>query len=292
VTNAAFPALFQAADAASLSAQKTYLGLFKGTLLLLLVGALLGSFSAAGWQQTSRVASAVLFGVSIVLNATMKMLAPEKTWFGARAIAESVKSSSWRYMAGGEPYGHELAPKAADESFLDELRSIMAQKTSLAWDHFNMTPTPQITGEMRTRRQLPTAERLQFYLTERIKDQREWYASKAVRSQASYLRWFWLTMAGQVAALTSAILMTRVVDSPANLTGALSAVSAAFMAWLQVKKYQELAQSYALAAHELGIIEAQATHLGDEHEVAAFVANAENAISREHTMWIARRDVG
>lgn len=292
MTNAAFPALFQAADAASISAQKTYLGLFKATLLLLLAGALLGSFSAAGWQQDSRIASAILLGVSIVLNTTMRMLSPEKTWFGARAIAESVKSSSWRYMAGGEPYGCELAPKAADENFLDELRTIMAQKSSLAWDHLNMAPTPQITAEMRARRQLPTAERLQLYLTERIKDQREWYAGKAAGSQKSYLKWFSLTMAGQVAALTSAILMIRVVDSPVNLTGALSAVSAAFMAWLQVKKYQELAQAYALAAHELGIIEAQAAHLSAEHEVAAFVANAENAVSREHTMWIARRDVG
>jgi hypothetical protein len=86
--------------------------------------------------------------------------------------------------------------------------------------------------------------------------------------------------------------MIRVMDSPINPTGTFSTLAAAAMAWLQVKRYQELAQSYLLAAHELGLIEAQSLHVHTEVELSAFVANAENAISREHTMWVARRDVG
>ena len=91
-------------------------------------------------------------------------------------------------------------------------------------------------------------------------------------------------------------------DALINLTGAFSAVAAASMAWLQMKRYQDLAQAYALVAHELGLIEVQAEdvrrlietqaqRVHREEHLASFVANAENAISREHTMWVARRDV-
>ena len=69
------------------------------------------------------------------------------------------------------------------------------------------------------------------------------------------MKWFWISITGQAGALISAILMSVLADWPINLTGAFSAVAAASMAWLQMKRYQDLAQAYALAAHELGLIE-------------------------------------
>jgi hypothetical protein len=70
----AFPAFFYSANSASIKAQKTYLWLFRSTLLLLIFGALLGSISATstGWQQGSRVLSAILLGLSFLLSSTLK----------------------------------------------------------------------------------------------------------------------------------------------------------------------------------------------------------------------------
>jgi DNA-binding transcriptional regulator of glucitol operon len=71
--------------------------------------------------------------------------------------------------------------------------------------------------------------------------------------------------------------------------GVLAALSSCILAWLQVKKYQETAQSYSIAHDELGLIETLAANIRSEEALATFVQDAENAVSREHTLWIAKR---
>ena len=92
-------------------------------------------------------------------------------------------------------------------------------------------------------------------------------------------------------ALVSAILFVVWSDLPVNPVAILSGVALALLVWLQVKKHHELAQSYALAAHELGLIHESAQHVGTEEELSQFVSDSENAMSREQTLWLARRDV-
>ncbi len=290
-----FPALYYSADVASGKAQKSYLRFFRATLLFLILGALLGSVSIASesWHHVSKILSAVLLGLSFIVGSTLKIKAPERTWFGARAVAESVKSMSWRYSMGGEPYNIDMTSHDADMKFAGELIAILHERRNLAWNYdMEVGDASQIPAEMRDRRTHSTADRLKFYIRERLEDQRRWYSTKATESRRLHELWFWVGTLGQAAALTSAILMIPETSSPINPTGALAAVAAAAMAWLQLKKYQDLAQSYALAAHELGAIQVAAQHVHNEEDLAAFVANAENAVSREHTMWIARRDVG
>jgi hypothetical protein len=288
------PAVFESADLASLKAQKTYLWLFRGTLLLLIVGAFLGSVSSSSpsWQHTSRLSSAIILGVSVLLGVTLKLLAPEKSWFGARAVAESVKSVSWRYAVGGEPFAMSVEARAADERFNVEVRTILNAKRDLGWNFATVTGGPQITPEMRAWRGRSMPERLQLYIEKRVKKQRQWYGDKATGNGKRHLAWFGIATFAQIAAVISAIVMIQVTNGPINPTGAFSAISAAAVAWSQMKRHQDLAQSYGLAAHELGLIEGEAEHVKTESDLSAFVANAENAISREHTMWAARRDVG
>jgi SMODS and SLOG-associating 2TM effector domain 1 len=72
----------------------------------------------------------------------------------------------------------------------------------------------------------------------------------------------------------------------------LASIAGVLVGWREVKQFGQLAHAYSLAANELGLIEAQATHVATDDEFAAFVADAEQAISREHTMWAARRRAG
>jgi hypothetical protein len=185
-----------------------------------------------------------------------------------------------------------MEQQTADLKFASELIAILQERRNLAWNYaVDLPDAPQITPEMRDCRRQCIGERLALYLRERAEDQRCWYSSKAAASRTLHMKWFWMATLGQAAALTSAILMAQATGSPINPTGAFAAIAAAAMAWLQMKRYQDLAQAYALAAHELGLIEVEAQHVRAEAELSAFVANAENAISREHTMWVARRDV-
>jgi hypothetical protein len=139
-------------------------------------------------------------------------------------------------------------------------------------------------------RVLSTQDRRDFYVKARIEDQRNWYSAKAKTNQDREWRWFIVIMLAQIAAIVSAFLLVYSPESNLNLTGFCSTLATAALAWLQVKRHQELAQSYNLTAQELGLIATKARHIITDDKLSAFVSDTENAISREHTMWIARRD--
>jgi hypothetical protein len=63
------------------------------------------------------------------------------------------------------------------------------------------------------------------------------------------------------------------------------------MGWVQTKRFQELAGSYALTAHEIMLLDAMLPSDQSDEKFSSFVGDAENAFSREHTQWRARRDV-
>jgi hypothetical protein len=76
-----------------------------------------------------------------------------------------------------------------------------------------------------------------------------------------------------------------------NIVPVITTCAAAVAAWNQMKRYDELAKTYALAAQELSELEAIAESLSGEADFPQLVEQVEEAISREHTMWCARRDV-
>jgi hypothetical protein len=74
-----------------------------------------------------------------------------------------------------------------------------------------------------------------------------------------------------------------------DLLGIAAASAAAAAAWLEVKDHSSLAEAYATTAHELGLVRAAHPMSLDEDRWATYVSDAETAISREHTRWLARR---
>ena len=76
---------------------------------------------------------------------------------------------------------------------------------------------------------------------------------------------------------------------PVNVLGLASAAIAGATAWLHMKQHQNLASAYSIAAHELSLIASKIASQLDEANWAGFVDEAEEAISREHTLWKASR---
>jgi hypothetical protein len=68
------------------------------------------------------------------------------------------------------------------------------------------------------------------------------------------------------------------------------ALAASTLSWIQAKRFSELSASYALAAHEISFIKEQAASIKKDDNLSQFVGDAENAFSREHTQWVARKD--
>jgi hypothetical protein len=60
-------------------------------------------------------------------------------------------------------------------------------------------------------------------------------------------------------------------------------------AWVQTKDYSTLAEAYAITEQEVALVAVRLGQVTSEEAWAQFVLEAESAISREHTMWRARR---
>jgi hypothetical protein len=214
----------------------------------------------------------------------------EKIWFDCRAIAESVKTTAWRYAMRGRPF-IDAAPGEIDPAFLAALREIRETWPGLESHFISVTDAPEITTQMRDLRASALDERRAFYLRARVRDQRQWYETKGVLNRCRASQWFWAVVLLQAGALLLAILQLGYGMGRIGLISPLMTIAAVVVAWSQARRHDELVQSYGLAAQELRSLEALANSVTTEDAFRDYVEQAEEAISREHTMWCARRDV-
>jgi hypothetical protein len=286
-----YPALFLAADRTSRVAQKRHLW-FTGTILGALVAcAALGTLSGIwpAYGKPLALCSTAWAAASFMLTSMRKALKPEKAWYNGRAVAESAKSQSWRYMTGADPYPVSLPSAEADGKFVADLKALAKdQATSALAFGGEFGDRPQISPRMREARSLPLDQRRDLYIKSRIEDQRRWYSSKARRSQIVANRYFVLIQVSQALALGGTVLLFSAAVSKWNLSGVFSALASALIAWLQVRQHEELSQTYAVAALDLGFMQEQAAAVASEQQLSALVGDAESALSREHGLWITR----
>ncbi|GJM24874.1 MAG: membrane protein [Phycisphaerae bacterium] len=294
VDSSHLPALFQVADASSTRSQAIYMRLVNCDLALIVSGSMITSWavSSESLRAVFAIAGGVMLLASLMLTMFILQSRPDKSWFGTRAIAESVKKLAWSYMTGAKDFPMSLSDADADKYFCSAMDSVLQQWQSLGGDlGGTQSCLDQITQQMRDVRATNLEERKTTYLSSRIQDQRKWYAQKAESNSASANWWIAAIGIAQLAGAAAAIALVRWPNLTFNFASVFASLAAAFMAWLQVKQHQEQAQSYGIAASELGLEEAQLRHVSTENQFGEFVENAEKAISREHTMWVSRRDL-
>lgn len=68
----------------------------------------------------------------------------------------------------------------------------------------------------------------------------------------------------------------------------IAVLGASVVAWMETRQFKTLAEAYFVASHELAAIRSEIDRQ-DGTSWAAFVDKAEEAISREHTLWRASR---
>ncbi len=283
------PAVYVAADRASGGGQRLALGFRASQLVALVLAAVLGAIPGGGGKvQWGALLAGVLFALVGLVEATILTLQPERTWYQGRAVAESVKSLAWRFAVAGLPFGKsESGAGNPDVHMAQRLREILNDFQDVHLVPLE-TPGDEITHWMRALRASSQAVRKRVYQKQRIEDQRNWYASNALRNQRRSVFWSIALLVIQSLGIFGAILKgIGVIDFEA--LGILSAVAASALAWLQIKQHATLSQAYSHAAHELSAIEASISPIHQEADWASFVDDAESAISREHTAWQAKR---
>jgi hypothetical protein len=211
---------------------------------------------------------------------------PERAWYEGRAAAESVKTLAWRYMVRGESFE---AGEGADAKFVRELKGLLQDLADLALSDDD-PEAAQITAAMRAARAHDFVFRRDLYLRHRIRDQQSWYSTKAGwNSRRAHA---WLVGGIIFEGLGIVVGAARAFGHVGiDLMGICAAAAATITAWVQAKQHQNLATAYGVTAQELSAVAAEVEALTDESIWARFVGEAEEAISREHTLWRASRGI-
>lgn len=277
------PGFYVDADTASLSGQHAYLGLNRLRLWSAVLGALGGASGlAAGNIDVGALIALTGFVIALVAELLLAFLQPERDWYAGRALAESMKTMSWCYAVGGEPFSPNISDVAA-RSLLRQRAELLTKKGAdkIAVSASSRLVTPSMTelrhSDFETRR---TA-----YLDGRTRDQRAWYALKARENKRKADGWRSILVAAEIVAV-SATTLTATKVLTVDVAGILGSVVGASAAWLALKQHAQLAAAYALTSRELALQE-EILCEASEDEWPRAVADAEDAISREHTMWLA-----
>jgi len=287
-----YPGLYQCADITANSRQKTYFLLQKIYLGSLVIGGLLGIFVSFFSDCVLRGTYTVL---AIVLAAGFLVLwvgrarQDDNIWFDCRAIAESVKTATWRYMMTVPPFHDD---DTADQEFILSLKEMRKARPE-CHKHFAdvaVVSAPAITDFMRHMRSTSCVARRAFYLEHRIRIQKTWYSDKAAHNARIGSQWFWTIVILQGIAVIVAIIQASTGGLRVNMVPVFMTCAAVIAAWSQMRRHDELKKTYALAAQELSELEALAVNLASQ-DFPQLVEQVEEAVSREHTMWCARRDI-
>jgi hypothetical protein len=282
------PAVYRAASEASQRGQQTYLWIIRVQLVSLVIAAAFGVFSwNVGQADVAGIVAAVAFGVSLVGEVFQLREDPARAWYGGRAIAESAKTLSWRYMVGGQPFPLADPAEQAAHRFRARLGELLRDPPG-SWIGAGDQRLGQATPEMTGIRRRPLAERQHIYLTERIQEQIGWYHTKALWNRRRARTWSLVLAVLTTVGLTAGVLKAAGIFHM-DVLGLTAALVAAGGSWVQLKQHHNLVTAYSVAKHELALIAEEVTSYADEAEWADFVANAEEAISREHTLWRASR---
>lgn len=282
------PGLFEAADTASLQGQRQYVNAVRLRLVFAVIAALTGIFT---WKVGVRGIDLAAVGTAIALVAisltdlNVKSVRPEDRWYDGRALAESAKSLAWRYSVGGVPFARQEDDDAVRSRFIEQVSRLLHEAPTTS-----ITPSarPVVTDRMSALRAADLATRQAAYLTSRIADQQAWYAGKAQLNEKTAGRWRASLVVIEVLGIAAA-LAKAVGYIDLDLAGVVAAVIAAGTAWMNLRQFSTLARAYTFAANELSIARERLELVTDEPSWAAEVADSEEAISREHTMWRASR---
>jgi len=288
-----FPQIYRSADDASLSGQRWYIAWVTINLSLLFLGAVAGSitFSNLHHRQTVQIVAAIVFFVALGTTILLAVRRWERIWYSGRAVAESAKSLTWKFVCGADPFPLELDSNEAVARFTDALQELLKENKHLASVLSSRDDGgEQITGFMTGIRGSATGVRRDVYLSQRVNEQREWYANESRKNHSRRKIWLTILVLFQATAGAAAIILAIFPLFPWRGAAVFGTLASATVAWGQMKRYQELAQAYGLAAQELSLNAARGAYVATDEDLARFVNDAETAISREHSMWVARRE--
>ena len=282
-----YPKLYRQADIVSLKNQRNYLFSIKLYLKFLVIGSALSLYGIK--SKTFALIAALFFLASIGVNIWLLLGKENKIWYNARSVAESVKTLTWKFMMKAEPFNCD--EKVAIEKFLAILKEIISQNEELLSEFFKEpTGLTQISHKMKEIRDRNVEDRFKFYKENRLVNQLNWYSEKAKENTTNKNKWFIIMIILQSLAVIFVICRIAWPVFKYWPPEVLAVASGGILSWIHVRKFRDLSSAYSLAASEINLINERPIDIDTEQDLSNFVSDTENAFSREHTQWIARKE--
>lgn len=283
-----YPALYISADQASARAQSGFLWTARTEYALLLFISLVLANKDEFKHSRLTITLFLLILAGLFVYKMVKKL--DQDWYRCRALAESVKTLTWRFCMRAHPFVDADMIAVPKGAFRNQLHGILQSNQAIAQEL--ITPeSEQVSASMLEIRALGLAERIAYYVENRVDDQRRWYAKKSAWNRRVLRIWLMITVLIYLAAAMSLYADEVDYGCLSRFFDPLIVLVTSVLGWIQMKRYSELTTSYNLAAHEIGIIKVNSEAVKSESDFSDFVNEAELAFSREHTQWIARQDV-
>lgn len=282
------PALYGAADSTSNDAQAALLKYNKISTALLVLAVMTSLESAM--SSCLAIISAIFFIGSLSAYVYSKNQKFQERWYQARALAESIKTATWRLVMSAEPFG-QAKEEAKLETFRNLLTELLEENKGIgAHISGDWSQKDEITPRMLEILHMKFADKKATYLKERIDDQRDWYAKKSGTNRQDSKKYLWFVITAYGAAIVLLLVRIAIPETPFLPIDVCAIIASGFIGWTEIKRFDELASAYGLTAHEVGIIKSRYHSVTSISHLSSFVGDAENAFSREHTQWAARRD--
>ncbi|OHZ00178.1 DUF4231 domain-containing protein [Salinicola sp. MIT1003] len=283
-----FPAIYKLAGDLAASSQSRYFRLLKAEYGLLITASVLSlGFSTS---KVYFLFSVLVFFLSLACMLFRMWDKPEQDWYKGRALAESVKTSCWRYCMRAEPFFHSSDISIPREGFREHLLGIFRSNRNIG---HKFSPSIGVdhaaTGSMDSVRLSDLHARKNYYLKLRIEDQEEWYLRKAKHNRRASFAWGVIGASVYALAIILSMFKLAFYENFFYPMPVLVALATSIVGWAQIKKFNELASSYTLTAYEIGLIKNKINEVESEESFSDFVNESEQAFSREHTQWVARQ---
>jgi hypothetical protein len=286
ITSEDFPAIFRHADDSAVVHQKRF------RRLVITFSATASLTALAGLMNQSPIQMAIVFSFTVLqLLATLinSAFGWNHRWYQSRAIAESVKSLTWRYAVGGLPFPLSMNAADATESLSKAILSIL--RTSLNNSPLIASKLPQNEdmSKIDNLRSSDLKTRSDAYIKFRLQEQEHWYARKAVTLRKNRNLLNGIAISSSVfAAIGSVVLIVNPELFDTSFITFLASVAVGLISIGQSRNLGTDISAYQLTHYEikkiLGIQPPQ-----EDGAWSYWVDDKEEVLSREHVMWLASR---
>src|SRR2546425_11113442 len=126
-----YPATYRAMSAASADNQRTHFRLLKLQIFVLVAIAIV---SAINWESIPALRTISIGAASfLIVLSFLQMFAQiqkyDRKWFASRAVAESVKVQTWKFMMKVPPYQDSSNPPSPTERFVTDVRQLLSMQS-------------------------------------------------------------------------------------------------------------------------------------------------------------------